>query len=786
MPSRTPRPDAATATKVPCPACGVAFAWPPTGRCERCGVDLTAPVAAEVFDLDRRWAALAAERLALVRRLEETRPGEPAAATATPGPPPPTGHVATSGRGIPALLGLAGAALLTAAAVVFTAVAWTSLPALAKAAILLAATAAAAAGALRLHSRGTTTAGSALGVLTMTLVLVDVTGLERAGILELGEFAIPLGLLVAAVAGWLLARAGLGWVSGLGAVTAAAGAFTLTVTIADVAGLSAPAVTLVGTVAAVLLGASAPAWATRSARTVAGLLAGLGLTLAGLVSAVAIADDATAAPAALAATAVPIVLSLAATRRNVWAIAPATLLTTVAAGSSATAAGATGFGVAAVVAAVVAAIAWSLTVADRRWHRPTLAGAVPASVTLAAATLLAGATTAARLEELLTGTERAPLDPWAALAVPLVAVAAAAWPAVRRRWPLVAGLVLLIVAGTLPPPAAWVGLAVVAALAATADRFVERSPVDVGVAALTVAAVAVGWAATEAWSVAVSAAVAAAVAALLVRNERGVRAMLATAVGSATAALSVGAAMQATGVAPAIGLGGALLVTLVVATYLQGWSRDELGAPALATAAAATVLVPVLADSLAAAGTLLLVGAVGWLAVAVSGWRPARWITSGVSSVGTAVLLGDAGVEVVEAYTVVPAVTLGLVGVLWLRREPHVRTVTALWPALAVAITPSLLVLADEPRALLRTLLLTGLAGILATIGVRLRWLAPTVAGAVTASGVALTQLAVVVGVVPRWVAFGIVGGALVWLAATYERQQLRARALGDRLAGFR
>ena len=793
MPLDQPRPDAATATRVPCPACGHPFPWPPTGRCGRCGVDLQSDAATAVFDLDRRWAGLAAERLALVRELEATRPPVDDGADAAGGAPPPwtfgtqpAPRPVGGGRGVPALLGIAGAALLTAAAVVFTAVAWTTLPALAKAAILLVATTAAAGGALRLHGRGITTAAAALGALTMTLALVDVAGADRVGLVELGDFAVPLGLLAAALAGWLLSHREVGWVAGLGCVAAAAGAFGVVVVVVDVVDLTAPGATLVASAAAAALGAVAPTWPTRIARLGAGLLAGLGLTVAGLVSVVSMADEATAIAAGLGAIAVPVAIAAAATVLTAWALVPASLLVTSATIATAAASGVADWGVAVVVAATVATVAWVAALLDPRWRVPVLVGAAPVALIAVGTTATAAGLAVERLGEHLAGATVDSLDPWAAVSVPIVALALGAWPRLRRHLPLVVAVTLAIVVGALPTTAASAVLAGAALTGPLLDRFVPRDLGDLLSPGLGLAALAVGWASDASWALAVTSAATVAVAAHVVWHEDDARAVAAAGIGTAAAGLGVGAALDAVGAATAVSLGGILAVVLAVTAPLQRWGRDRLTGAALVTSGIATLVVPTQVDDARAAGVLLLLAAVGWLAIAAAGWWPARWIASVVASVGTGVLLGDAEVETVEAYTVVPVLTLGAVGVLWLRRDAELRTLTALWPALSVAVVPSLLTLAEDPQVLLRALLLAGIAGALAGVGIALRWLAPVLAGGIAAVGVALTQLAVVAEVVPRWVTFAVVGGVLVWLAATYERQQARARALTGRLARLR
>lgn len=780
-----PEPAAGTAIAVACPACGHAFVWPPTGRCARCAVDLTSPSASEVFDLDRRWAALAAERLSRVRQLEATRPQGP-----PPPAPPDRGHPvpptrAGRGSGIPALLGLAGAALLTAAAVVFTAVAWTALPAGIKAVILLGATAAAGIGALRLRDQGTMTAAAALGVLTMTLAAVDVTGAHRVGLVDLGDLAVPLGLLAAGGAGWLLARGDIEWVATLGVAAAAAGLLGCSVVLSGRFELAAPATTMLGSAGAALLGAIAPTWANRAARRLAVLLSGIGLAVAGLVSVMALGAGEAPVAASLAAIGATVAVAAAATAVDRWALAPASLLVTAAVVATGSALGAEGAALSALAAAVAAGVAWSVVLAAPAWRRPVLLGAVPVLAAALGSTLAAAGAAVERLAVVIgSGADpRPPIDTWIGGTVVFAAIAVSAWgPARHRGLPLAAGS-LVLVTGALPAAAAWVVLAGAATAAVAADRFLDLD--DAGLAALACALVAVGWAAPSSWSVAITAVVVVAVSAHVVWHQPGWRSMVATSSGVAGAGLAAAAASDAVGLPWSVALGGGVAALLGTVMLVQ-LARSRLTPPAAATALVATALVPALVDDTSEAGVLLMLAAVGWLAVAAAGDRTARWVSSVAASVGTGLLLADRGVEVVEAYTVVPGLTLGIVGVLWLRRAPAVGTLTALWPALSVALAPSLVALAADPRVLVRTLGLAVAGGVLAAVGVRLRWLAPVLAGAATATVVALTQVAVVAGAAPRWVTFAVVGGMLVWLAATYERQQSRIRAMGGRLTGFR
>lgn len=250
-------------------------------------------------------------------------------------------------------------------------------------------------------------------------------------------------------------------------------------------------------------------------------------------------------------------------------------------------------------------------------------------------------------------------------------------------------------------------------------------------------------------------------------------------------ALTVWAAAEAFGVAADPALGAALVVVFALVVSVPARDEPSLLAGSL-VAGTASVFLPAFADTLRAAGLLLLVAAAGWLVLAIIGRRYARWLSAVAISGGIAALLADADVTVIEAYTLAPACTLGAAGIWHLLENHELRTIPVLGPALAVALAPSLVELARDPQALARTLGLVIVAGVLAAVGTRLRWLAPTVAAAVTALVVALTQLSMVVEVVPRWVTFAVVGVLLVYLAATYERQGSRARSVANRLGDLR
>ena len=144
------------------------------------------------------------------------------------------------------------------------------------------------------------------------------------------------------------------------------------------------------------------------------------------------------------------------------------------------------------------------------------------------------------------------------------------------------------------------------------------------------------------------------------------------------------------------------------------------------------------------------------------------------------VRLADLGVHSPEAYTVPTAVALVAVGLYRMRRDPGVRTTTALLPGLSLALVPSLLWALSDPSGPRPLLLgLTCLALVLA--GVRLRWTAPLTIGAVVGAVLVLRLAAPYVGqAVPRWLLIGAAGAVLVALGATWERRLSQARSVAD------
>jgi hypothetical protein len=818
-------PPAAT---VSCPVCGAVYDPEVPSRCPGCRIDLTHPAVPRLQDVNDRIGTLQSERNVLVAVLEETRaaraasavhtmPAAPATGTGMPAPVPatrvPGPAPATRASGapparparapvpVPTLLALAGGALLTAAAVVFVAVTWETLPAWAQAAVLLAATVLAGTAAVVLQRRELPTAAAAVGLVTMAFAAVDVVAIDRGGLLALGDFLPALAATGAALVGWLLERRQVRWTAlagGVASLVAANAALAATIE-----ATTWPEWTdlLLATAVALIVGVTALAWVERAARWIVLAGAAFGLFAVGATAAMVVVETTPAVPLAPAVLIVglPIALYLVAARWTDWALAPATFLLL---------AGTLAFGYRLLDAealpllppilagaATTAAVWFALRLTAPRRLAVLIGAALPLTA-LALAAGLALALSLARLAGRLAPAyveQGFGSDPWLLAFPVLLAAAALAVPRVRPHLPWVLAALLVAAPVALPVEVAWpllLAAAVVATiLAAPPARLTTSRRPDVSVdllVALPLAVLATGWAAGRPVTLIVAASVTAALAGWLTWHADDVRQRVALTVGVPAAALAVAVTLDTAGAVLVVTLGAALLTVFVVSTVLLHLDVEVPPVVTLAVAAVATVVLPALAATDRGVGVLLLLAAAGWLVVAIVGPRQARWVCAVVASIGNGLLLSDAGVVVIEAYSLVPAVLLGAAGVWWLLEQRELPTLPALSPALAVALLPSLITLANDPRHLARTLGLTAAAGVLAAVGVRGRWFAPTLAGAVTAGWVALTQLWVVAEVLPRWVTFAVVGILLVYLAATYERQQQRGRALVRRFERLR
>ncbi|WP_084125853.1 SCO7613 C-terminal domain-containing membrane protein [Demequina sp. NBRC 110054] len=355
----------------------------------------------------------------------------------------------------------------------------------------------------------------------------------------------------------------------------------------------------------------------------------------------------------------------------------------------------------------------------------------------------------------------------------VLAVAAAALSTRRGRASIVSLAVAVAIASLAAPPVGWAW--VVGAVAALVAASLGGSALGRGLVTrpahqLALASSAVVWAGPHAWMQAGALAVTAIVLGLLAARGEAPRFVYghAAVVSLAAAGWAACVGADASTLAPALALGlyGAGLSALL---RLELIARRDAASGLAAASLLAGVFVRVQHDMVGVALAALVTSA-AWLVLRRDLGRWARWAAAAYASVGVALLIHVAGVAILEAYTVLPAVWALAEGVAWMRRDAEVPSVTAIGGGLALVLAPSIVALALQPGALIRTLVLTLAIAGLAFATVMLRWLAPAVAAASTAIAVALAQLFVDEQLLPRWVSFAVVGAVLIALAATYER----------------
>lgn len=249
---------------------------------------------------------------------------------------------------------------------------------------------------------------------------------------------------------------------------------------------------------------------------------------------------------------------------------------------------------------------------------------------------------------------------------------------------------------------------------------------------------------------------------------------------AAAGAATVAAATAPLGLTVAAGgLTAAAAVLVAVAARLAGRLERVLLAVATAAGLAAVGLaVSASPLSVGSGGTLpalaLVLAALGLTALAY-GVRPRRgavaWLGVLLCSAGNAVRLVGADVAVVEAYALPLAGLALLVGLVRLRRQPDAPSWVTVGPAASAALLPSAFATVGDP-ALTRPVLVVVAAAAVMVLGIRRRWQAPFLSGALAACVVAASQLAPYAVGAPRWVSFGAVGIVLLVLGSRYEQRR--------------
>jgi hypothetical protein len=162
----------------------------------------------------------------------------------------------------------------------------------------------------------------------------------------------------------------------------------------------------------------------------------------------------------------------------------------------------------------------------------------------------------------------------------------------------------------------------------------------------------------------------------------------------------------------------------------------------------------------------------------------AAWIGVALLGVATVVrVIEDA--QAPEAYTLPAAVLLLAAGWWRLDSDPQVGSARALSGGLTLALAPSLLLALDEPVSLRGVLVAAGGLVVLA-IGVARLWAAPFAAGAVTTGVLAVRHLGPVVEGLPRWISLGSVGLLLLVGGITWEQRRRDVDRASRYLASLR
>jgi hypothetical protein len=560
-------------------------------------------------------------------------------------------------------------------------------------------------------------------------------------------------------------------IESLGALAAGGAAVTATALTA-VAWDGSPVMTRVAALAyACAVALTARIWSRRAASWVVGIAATAWATVfsfAGLID-VARHDVDWWQGMGAAALAVAI-LAIASVRWPNVAAGPAAFLASVGAPLAVVGARGSAWAVAFAAVAAVAAGAWIAARARRNLRAPVLVGLIPANAYGVGAVALAGAFAVARLFEVMDRADSGATSLWAGgIAIAALAAILSLGP-VRRAVTWVAVPFLVVASASLPGHWTWIVLGVIAAGALAAYHYAGPRLHLSADAVMVTALVACVWSARTDGSLALMTGVATVMAvSIAVRHYRALRTR-ALWLAPVTGAISAGTGAIALGLGVGVALAAAMIGAVGVSIGCAAAGLDRKLAVTPPLVGIATVVIPLISPAATRSGVALIIAGAGWLALAVLKWPPGRWISSGVLSVGTALVLVGAHVTVVEAYVAVPAITVLAIGLWWLADDPEVRTFRALGPGLAVGLIPSLVALAMDPAHLARTLALTGATVALAVVGVAFRWFAPILATCVTAVTVSFTQVFASEQIVPRWVSFGIVGSLLLAIAATYEK----------------
>lgn len=146
--------------------------------------------------------------------------------------------------------------------------------------------------------------------------------------------------------------------------------------------------------------------------------------------------------------------------------------------------------------------------------------------------------------------------------------------------------------------------------------------------------------------------------------------------------------------------------------------------------------------------------------------------------------LGASDIEVVEAYSGLPAAILIAAGMVAVLRRGR-PTMQALLPGLTLAVAPSIPWAMVEPTST-RGLLLSAAGLALLAAGTVLRWSAPFLVGAGVVALMAFVHLAPYADAAPRWVTLATVGLVMLGVGVTWEARVRDLRSAAVYVAAMR
>lgn len=804
-----------------------------TATCTRCGLRLAGPAAAELWSHMQQ-----ADRL-----IAELRTAAPRAATPSATPPSSASHPTNQpqtarklpGASVPVVLLTLGGLCLLVAAIVFVAVAWSSLGLAAKTLILLAVTALLGAAAVVVTRRRLRVAAETLWLVVAGMVALDLAAAYGGDLVGLGRLddraAVALvgaALLALAVGvnSWVGTTAldrvhGLVPVAGLGtALLVGAEAWLSDHNPAAVA-VSVPLLVAVGwavdratdghlRTTAVVVGSAAPvSWlvlvghgldrmaTTGSDREWWSELTGWPLLVAAvlaaapaLVGSLPVWSRRVSAAAALVTSALFAVGPATGPTADLLALAGVSLVLALVA-----AVGPPTWARPAAALAVFTLVTWTLAVLFRPLevigHLPSTAPSDawelglllpsrtgPAGWTSVVSVVVVGTLGAALLRH-LADTTGAAVRVWIGLAPGVLALGTTTWLLEER--PALAVAV-----------AAWAATALLASEMVAVVRHHDAALAAGLVFVAYLLGMGLRLTAPSHLLAALLGTVAALVAALAyARAARNLlRGALVPILGAAVVAAAGFAATHwpylAGGRADAASLGLAVVAGLgLVAAGPVG--RDETSRRAVElTSLAIGLLSTVLSDDGTTVATALTIvgSAVAFVAILNRDREAAAWLA--------VVLLGGAtGARVIEdvrapeAYTLPAAALLVMAGWWRLRTDERAGSMRVMGPGVALGLAPSVLLALDEPVSLRGALVAAAGIAFLA-FGIVQRWSAPFLAGAVTTGVLALRHLGPVADALPRWISLGVVGLALLVVGVSWEQRQRDLRAAARYLGALR